>query len=167
MYCKPATSSEKCCLNNIQWICYSAHLYGCCLKKINKTSPSLPTIQIALFTRNGTICPCLCKQPAAQPTPTVRLGHSASYNEGFPVSMYSLSMLCVPAIDTKDLEELPLSLTRLSILHALLPTAPLSRSQSRSGFFFHILTTAEFFCPPLLCSSSIGHLLAAWFIFAS
>lgn len=48
MYCKLATSREKCCLNNSQWICYSADLYGFCLKKINKNSPSLPSIQIAL-----------------------------------------------------------------------------------------------------------------------
>ena len=157
MYCEPATSREKCCLNNIQWICYSADLYGCCLKKINKNSPSLPTIQIGLFTRNGTICPCHCKQPAAQPTLTVHLGHSTSYNEGLPVSVYSLSMLSVPAIDTKDSEEMSLFLTHLSILHALLPTAPLTRSQSRSGFFFHILTAAAFFCPPLLCSISTAH----------
>lgn len=140
MYCKPATNREKCCLNNIQWIRYSADLYGCCLKKINKNSPSLPTIQIALFTRNSTIS----KQRAAQPTLAVQLGHSMSYNEGLPVSVYSLSMLSVPAIDTTNSEEMPPSLTHLSILQALLPTAPLARSQSHSGFFFHILTAAAF-----------------------
>lgn len=103
-----------------------------------------------------------------QPNPRwLHVGHSTSYNEGLPVSVYSLSVLSVPAIDIKDSEELLLSLTHLSILHALASTTPLTRSQSRAGFFFHILTAAAFSCPLLLRSSSIGRLLAAWFVFAS
>lgn len=107
MYCKLATSREKCCLNKIQQICYSADLYGFCLKKkkSTKTPPLFPLFR--LLSRNGTICSCHCKQPAAQPTLTVQLWHSTSYNEGLPVSMNSLSMLSVPAIDRKDSEERP------------------------------------------------------------
>lgn len=46
-------------------------------KKINENSLSLTMIQIA---RNSTMCPCLCKQPAAQPMLTIHLGHTTSNN---------------------------------------------------------------------------------------
>lgn len=94
--------------------------------------------------------PAIVSKPAAQPTPTVHLGHSVSYNEGLPVSVYSFPVLSVPAVDTKDSEEMPLSLTHLSILHASLPTAPLTRSQSRSGHLFPILTAALLSFAPTL-----------------
>jgi len=67
----------------------------------------------------------------------------------------------------RNSEGMPLSLTNLPVLHALLPTAPWIRSQSRSGLPFRILTAAAFFCPPLLFSGFAGHLSAARLIFPS
>lgn len=50
-------------------------------KKSTKPPPLFPLFR--LLSRNGTICSWHCKQPAVpQPTLTVQLWHSTSYNEG-------------------------------------------------------------------------------------
>lgn len=130
-------------------------------KKIHKTSPSLLSTQLAPFNRNGTVCPCLCKQAAAQPTPSVHLGHSMSYNKGVPVSrVLPYNALCTCYWYKGLRRNIPL------------PHSPIQPSCSTPYCHFDQITKSvrnflSYFHFPFLCSRSKSYLLAAWFIFES
>lgn len=117
-------------------------------KKSTKTPPLFPLFR--LLSRNGTICSCHCKQPAAQPTLTVQLWHSTSYNEGSqcPWTRFQCSLYLLLIERTQ--RTCSFSLTHFFFLHTLLHTGPLMRSHSSTDFYFHILSAAAFFCPALL-----------------
>lgn len=166
MYCKLATSREKMLLEqytanmlfswsvwflfkkNQQNLPLSSH-YSDCSPEMVQYVPAIVSIQqpnprwqyssgTAHPTMKGSQCPWTC----------------------FQCSLYLL-------LTERTQRRCPFSLTHLSFLHTLLHSGPLMRSHSSTDFYFHILTAAAFFCPSLLGSSSVGHLLAAWFTFAS
>lgn len=165
MYCKLATSREKCCLNNIQWMCYSADQYGFCLKKNQQKLP-LSSHYSDCSADLVQYVPAIVS--SQQPNPRWQYiwgtAHPTAKGSQCPWTHFQCS-LYLPLIERTQ-RRCFLSLTHLFFLHTLLHIGPLMRSH-RTDFYFRILTAAAFFCHPLLGSSSIGHLLAAWFTFAS
>lgn len=166
MYCKLATSREKCCLNNIQWICYSADLYGFCLKKNQQELP-LSSHYSNCSPEMVQYVPAIVSNQQPNPRWQYSSGRAHPTMKGsqcpwihFQCSLY---LLLIEGAQRRC----PLSLTHLFFLHTLLSSSPLMRSHSSTNFYFHVLTAAAFFCPAFLGSSSIGHLWAAWFTFPS